>query len=521
MSEQPTRTQAATENLRATMVGILLNFLCSSVSRKVFVRILGKELVGLGSLLGNITVVLTLLDFGGSGAIVFHLYRPLAEQDFESVSNILRFYRRLCRLSFLLTFAAGLLYLPQVPDAAVGFSERTLLYGAYLLQLTAVCLGYPFSAYRLLLFADQKNYVNQWISYCFSLVGVLVESGVLFFCKDYRLYLLCHTLLSLIEDLTIRQYVRARYRMVDFSGGRRVPRELSRSLRREIARFQPLNIAGTLLRTVDNFLVVYLFGVSGNGIYSNYNLLLGYASTFSITPIGALAASVGNLSACADRRHTRKIFTVTSLCAFLPVNIAVVILFVLAGDLMTVWLGGGLSLSPATSYILAFWFFTNGMRRVVLLFRDSYGLYEKERLKPFVELCCALALSVYFGKMPSLGIGGVYLGQALASFFVCFWREPYVLFHYGFSESVRPYYCLLCRYIGISALSCYCAYVLCRTVESFSLRFFLCVFVALLFFCGGFYGTENGKELQKTLMRFGNSQKHNVFSIFAASPCSR
>lgn len=510
MTSQPTRTQAATKNFRATLFGIVLNFLCSSVSRKVFVYILGKELIGLGSLLGNITVVLTLADFGGSAAIVFRLYRPLDERDCETVSNILCFYRRLCRLSFFLTFAAGIAYLPYLPQAAVGFSDRTLLYGAYFLQLTAVCMTYPFSGYRLLLFADQKNYVNQWISYGFSIVGVLSESVVLFLFKNYLLYLVCHTLLSLIEDLTIRQYVRSQYRELRFSGNRRTPKELSRSLRREIARLQPTNIAGTLLRTADNFLVVRLFGVGGNGIYSNYNMLLGYASMFSVTLIGALSASVGNLSACSDRRHARKIFDVTMLCAFLPINIAVVLLYVLSGDMIAVWLGNGLSLPKSTSFILAFWFFTNALRRCTLLFRDSYGLYEKERIKPFAELFFALLLSVYFGKYRALGIGGVYLGQALAAFLICFWYEPYVLFRYGFCENVGSHYRLLCRCIFLSFLSCYCAFVLCRDIASFSLRFFVCVLVALLFYGGGFYGTENGKELRKTLTRLGSSQKNSI-----------
>ena len=490
------RGKAAGENLRATLVGIFLNFLYSFVSRRVLVLCMGAEYVGLGSLVGNMAILLTLLDFGASSAVIYRLYRPLAEGDEKSVSEILSYYTRLCRLSCFLTLAAGLLYLPYVPKAAVGFSDTALLYAVYLLRLVPMSVSYLFSPCRVLLFADQKSYIGQWISYAFGGLCVLLESGGLLLLHSYLFGQLCHPLLSLLEDLLIRHCVKKQYPDVSLSG-EPVSLSLRRSMRREIIRLQPTGIAGTLLCTLDNFLVVRLFGVAGNGLYSNYNMLLGYAFMFSVTLIGALSASVGNLGASEKPEKAQKIFLMTCLAAFFPINTAATLLFVLSGDMMTLWLNGS-ELLPSWGFAaLAAHFLIRALRQSVLMFRDAYGLYRREKIKPFAELALSLLFSYFFGK--KLGLGGVYVGQALAAFLVCFWYEPWVLYRYGFRARVLPYYRLMLRFLCVSALSCRCGRILCRGIPSLSARFAVCIAVSVLFFFGGFFGTEPLRLLWRRL----------------------
>lgn len=501
------RGKAAEENLKATVAGIFLNFLYSFVSRRVMVFSMGEEYVGLGSLIGNIAVLLTLLDFGASSAVIYRLYRPLADGDEKSISSLLCYYRRLCRLSAFLTCAAGLLYFPYAPRAAVGFSDVKLLQIVYLLRLFPMSIGYLFSPYRVLLFADQKNYVSQWFSYLFGGFCVLAESVGLLFFHNYPLALSCHTVLSLTEELVLRRYVKKHYPEIDFSKKTSVSPSLRRSLRQEILALQPTGIAGTLLCTVDNFLVVRLFGVAGNGLYSNYNMLLGYAVLFSVTLIGALSASVGNLGASEQPEKARRIFSVTCLAAFFPINIAATILCVLSGEIMTVWLGNGSLLPPWVSVALTVHFLIRALRQSTLIFRDAYGLYRRERIKPFVELILSVLFSFFLGKR--LGLGGVYIGQALAAFIACFFYEPYVLFRYGFHAPVFPYYRVLFRFLTVSGFSCLCSFALCRFLPSFSLRFAACIGLSVLFFFGGFFGTETLSLLMKRFVspRFSSVQK--------------
>ena len=497
-----TRTDAAAKNLRASVAGIFINLILSFFSRKVFVLVLGKEFVGLGSLIGNMTAVLSLLDFGASSAAIYRLYKPLAQKDYYSVSAYLACYRKLCFISASITMAAGLFLMPYLPNMVEDFRDTKTLYSVFFIYLLSNSIGYLFSSEKLLVFADQKNYISQIFSYFFGAITVLFESAALLLTKNYIVYLSVHTLLCVTEDIFLISYIRRLYSEISFRGKPPEDKKYMRSLRREILFLQPSNIGGTLLRTADNFIVVYLFGVAANGIYSNYNMLLSYASMLSVTLIGALSASVGNLGAAASVKRAEEVFGMTGLASFILVNICTSVLFVMSGDIITVWLGSSLALPMQVSCILAMHFFVNGLRRTVMIFRDGYGLYRKERIKPFLELICSLGFSAYFGK--KMGLGGIYLGQMLTSFIICLWYEPYILYKYGFSRSVLPYYAKLIKYGITSVFSCACSYSLCRYIPSFSIRAAVCITVPLLFSIAAF---ASSKDLKNAISRIISRRK--------------
>ena len=62
------------------------------VVRIVFVKTLGKTLLGVDSLFTNIVLVLSLADSGIGTAINFSLYKPLAEKNYQKVSTLMSFY---------------------------------------------------------------------------------------------------------------------------------------------------------------------------------------------------------------------------------------------------------------------------------------------------------------------------------------------------------------------------------------------------------------------------------------------
>jgi hypothetical protein len=99
MTNESSRTSSSIKNLRASTAGIFINLIFSFFSRKIFVLVLGKEYVGLSSLIGNITALISLVDFGASTAVTYRLYRALATGDDRSVCAYLHFYRRICALS--------------------------------------------------------------------------------------------------------------------------------------------------------------------------------------------------------------------------------------------------------------------------------------------------------------------------------------------------------------------------------------------------------------------------------------
>lgn len=473
MKKDQSRICAATKNIKTSLAGIFLNFLFSFVSRKIFILVLGREFVGFSSLVGNISALLTLLDLGAAGAVSFRLYEPIAKKDFERVSQYLSFYARISKLSAILILAAGIIVIPHIPGFAGNFADESTIFAAFFMYILSLCLSYFFARERLLLFADQKNYINSLFGYAASAIGVIAETAVLLLSGNYLLYLAVHVVICLGEDIAVTVFVRKSYPEISFRRVGKIPAQTRKELVFEMLSLQPREISSTLLRTADNFFVVRLFGVAANGLYSNYNMLPAYASMLSTSLIGTISASVGNLSALGSQKNKERVFGMMDFLSFFLVNICSCILFVMSGDIVTLWLGGSHTLGKSVSVCLAASFFVSGTRAPVAVFRDACGLYKKEKLKSVLELCTTLFLQFFLGKKH--GIAGIYAGQALSAFAVCWWYEPYVLFRYGFSKSVGDFYLRRLSCISVFLISCFTADRICSGIPYFSARLFVCI----------------------------------------------
>ena len=496
MINKTSRTRAAGKNLRANAAGIFINIFFSFFSRKIFVLVLGKEYVGLTSLIGNITVLISLFDFGSAAALTFKLYTAIAQNDTKKISSYLHYYRIFCIVSAILTSLVGITITPQLKKIVPDFSDTMTLYTVFLISIFSNALEYFFSAEKLLLFADQKNYVTQLFSYAFGAITLVIQSAALVVRASFPLYLATGSALCILQDFLICRHVRKSYREIDFRLRGNFDKSCRKVLLREMLRLQPSNIAATISRTIDNFLVVSLFGVAQNGLYSNYNLLLGYAGMLSVTFVSSISAGVGNLSVQATKEHSQKVFGMISLASFFLINICATLLFVMAGDIVTMWLGKSLVLPTGSSAVVAVCFFISANRRTTIVFRDSFGLYSHEKLKPFAELLIFVALAVICGI--KYGLIGIYLAQALSAVSV-FWYEPYVLFKYGFGTSSRIYFKKFLVFVGCNLLSCYCAFNLCRCFDFIVLKAIVCVTVSVAFFIVMLANCEEADLLKEKL----------------------
>ena len=87
------RTKNAANNIVfGTMIKIV-NMVIPFVFRTVMLHYLGVEYLGLNGLFKSILSFLNLAELGVGSAMVFSMYRPIAEDDTEKICALLRLYR--------------------------------------------------------------------------------------------------------------------------------------------------------------------------------------------------------------------------------------------------------------------------------------------------------------------------------------------------------------------------------------------------------------------------------------------
>ena len=80
------RTKQSGKNIVMNLSNFVIKTISAFAVKTVFIYFLGAELLGLNSLFANILTMLSLAEMGIGSAIVFSLYKPMAENDYSKVN---------------------------------------------------------------------------------------------------------------------------------------------------------------------------------------------------------------------------------------------------------------------------------------------------------------------------------------------------------------------------------------------------------------------------------------------------
>ena len=106
------RTYNITRNVVSGFVKQLMNIVLPFIIRTIIIYNLGSEYQGISGLFSSILQVLSLADLGFNTAVVFTLYKPIAEKNYELVNALMLYLRNIYRIIGAIVLALGLSLLP-------------------------------------------------------------------------------------------------------------------------------------------------------------------------------------------------------------------------------------------------------------------------------------------------------------------------------------------------------------------------------------------------------------------------
>lgn len=205
------RTQKSFINVMTSFLTNAVFLITAFVVQKTLIATKGAEYNSINGLFSSIISMMSLADLGIGTAIIYHMYRPVAERDEEKINSLLLFYKR-CYLAIsgvvlLIGIPVGLLLPRLVGDAQIPDSIY-LIYALFL----ADCISSYFLAYKKsLLYADLKNYIPDAIYFVTYVIQNALQIGALVFCNSYILFLIIKTLGKIIPNLLTSLYIRQKY----------------------------------------------------------------------------------------------------------------------------------------------------------------------------------------------------------------------------------------------------------------------------------------------------------------------
>ena len=198
------RSEYVVKNAATTVTIQLVKNLLDFVGRIIFVRILGAEYLGVNSLFTQILTVLSFAELGVGNAMIFSLYKPLAEKNQEKIKSLMRLYAISYRVIGAVIAVAGLCVIPFL-GMIVGKVEyvKENLIVLYLLFLINTVVSYFFVYNRSLIVADQKNYLVSVYTEMFHALRVIAQSIFLVITKSIIPYLIIMIVCTVLNNLFV------------------------------------------------------------------------------------------------------------------------------------------------------------------------------------------------------------------------------------------------------------------------------------------------------------------------------
>ena len=110
---------------------------------------MGVEYLGLNSLFTSILQVLNLAELGVGSAMVYSMYKPIAENDKSTICALLKLYKKYYFFIGLIIACVGALLTSLIPKLISGDIPGQLnVYILYLLNLAATVMTYWLFAYK-------------------------------------------------------------------------------------------------------------------------------------------------------------------------------------------------------------------------------------------------------------------------------------------------------------------------------------------------------------------------------------
>lgn len=374
----------------AQVTAILMGFF----TRVVFTRTLSEGYVGINGLFTDILNILSLSELGVGTAITYALYGPIARNDIKKQQILMRMFRTFYRMTAGFVLVAGLCLIPFLDILMKDRPDVDHLIVIYILYLTNSVVSYLLIYKKTLVDAHQMNYITVMYHNGFLVLQDICQIVVLLLTGNFILFLIVAVVCTISGNICMSRKADRLFPYLKELCKDKLPQNEYHDIFRNVKAMLMHKIGNVVVNNTDNLLISSFVGVVTAGIYSNYFLIIGSVRQVLDQAMLGVTASVGNLGVTEDREKVGQIFDRLFFIGYWLFGFAGICLMELLNPFVEIAFGKKYLFVREIVLILCINFFINGMRRAVLIFKESMGLFWYDRYKAVAEAVLNLVISV-------------------------------------------------------------------------------------------------------------------------------
>jgi len=454
------RTKNASRNMFFGSILKIYQLLVPFVMRTAMIYFLGVQYLGLNSLFSSVLQVLNLAELGVGSAMVYSMYKPIADDDTDTICALMRLYKIYYRIIGLVVCVAGLILLPFIPYLIKGEVPPDInVYILYVLNLGATVLSYWLFAYKnSILQAHQRTDMISKVMLVTETVKYILQFVILAIFHNYYLFVIVLLLSQVLTNIFTAFVANRMYPQYQAKG--KLPREEIQQINRRIRDLFTSKIGAVIVNSADTIVISAFLGLNVLAVYQNYFYVITAVIGMITIIFASVTTGIGNSIVVETKeKNFNDLRKFTFIIAWIA-GICTSSFLCLFQPFMRLWVGKDLLLDYSIVICLGIYFFIYELNQLLNTYKDAAGIWHEDRFRPLVTALTNLTLNLI--SVQFIGLYGVVLSTVLSMLFVGMPWLLHNLFTTLFDKKyLVPYLKKLVRYVIVVFISCVITFPVC------------------------------------------------------------
>ncbi len=481
------RVENSIKIAKAGIIYQIVTTILGFVNRVVFIKYLGSDYLGFSGLFTSILSMLSLAELGLGGAIVYNLYKPIAEQDEVKIVAFIRFYKKIYFGLAVFIFCIGMVFLPFI-HIFIGDLDRLSFSLNYIRFIYFLSLLETVSSYLLvykttLLAVSQREYIITNINNISNILLTVVRLLFLIVYQNYVVYLVLGMIFRIGGN-----YVASRYAVKKFPyltdekyKNVRITKKDRDSLLSNAGNLSVHTLSSYVVNSTDSLIISTFVGITELGLFSNYNLIFSTIKSLIGSVVGSIQAPLGDLVVTGNKVRVKEVVNLTTHAFYLVASFCAISLAVLSSLFIEIVFGKEFLMGTDIILVCSINTFVWTMTRPIWKLSSVTGLFKDDRKNAVIEAGVNAVISVI--AVQFLGITGTFIGT-LCSYVVAFVCKTKLQYSQYFMESSCEYLWKIVKYSGLFILELIVVCIVCEKINviisSLYVKFILNCWVCLI-----------------------------------------
>lgn len=410
------RTKNAGRNIIFGTILKVYQMVIPFLMRTVMIYSMGVEYLGLNSLFTSILQVLNLAELGVGSAMVYSMYKPIAEDNKREICALMKLYRFYYRIIGIIILVAGMCLLPFIPKLIKSDVPQNININIlYLLNLAITVLSYWLFAYKnCLLDAYQRRDVTSKVTLITNTLQYGLQIVVLFFLKNYYIYVIVMLVTQILTNVSIAYVVTKMFPQYIPKG--KMSSQDIQIINHRIRDLFTSKIGSVIVNSADTLVISAFLGLKMLAIYQNYFYILTAIIGIVGILFGSCTAGIGNsIIVETKEKNFNDLKKFTFILMWIS-GFSATCLLCLYQPFMEIWVGKNLQLEFGAVICFTVYYFVYELNQLLNLYKDASGMWHEDRFRPLVTALTNLGLNLVMVQF--WGIYGVLLSTVLSMLFV-------------------------------------------------------------------------------------------------------